>query len=173
MLKHKIFILIFLISHSISYAQWKSFYPEKNQNTKSQAYTEKKEKDNLSYNNLFFNALKQKSLENYERSITLFKKCIEKKPDFVEAYYQLSILYKKLNRIIEAKEFSTKTIEILFERINYQISKVKYPFFKTDYFTWENLLRLIDTSKVSPPFYGNEMTIYLRMNSSHPMEQNP
>lgn len=57
--------------------------------------------------------------------------------------------------------WSTKTIEILFERINYQISKVKYPFFKTDYFTWANLLRLIDTSKVSPPFYGNEMTIYL------------
>ena len=112
MLKHKIFILIFIVSHSISYAQWKSFYPEKKENTKSQVSTEKKEKDNLSYNNLFFNALKQKSLENYERSITLFKKCIEKKPDFVEAYYQLSILHKKLNRIIEAKEFSIKTIEI-------------------------------------------------------------
>ena len=133
MLKHKIFILIFLVSHSISYAQWKSFYPEKKQNTKSQVSTEKKEKDNLSYNNLFFNALKQKSLENYERSITLFKKCIEKKPDFVEAYYQLSILHKKLNRIIEAKEFSIKTIEIQPKNIWYIRNNAEVLFLNQEY----------------------------------------
>ena len=69
MLKHKIFILIFLVSHSISYAQWKSFYPEKKQRTDSKVSTEKKEKDNINYNNIFFNALKKKSLENYKRSI--------------------------------------------------------------------------------------------------------
>ena len=49
--------------------------------------------------------LSKNRFENYERSITLFKKNALKKPDFVEAYYQLSIIHKKLNRIIEAKEF--------------------------------------------------------------------
>ena len=44
----------------------------------NQTQKKKRKKENLNYNNLFFNALKQKSLENYEHSITLFEKCIEK-----------------------------------------------------------------------------------------------
>ena len=109
MLKKFIFSFFLVFSCSVSYGQWKSFYPENNQsksNTK-----EKKEKENLNYNNLFFNALKQKSLENYEHSITLFEKCIEKKPSFTEAYYQLSLLNKNLNRVFDAIEYSNVAIE--------------------------------------------------------------
>ena len=40
------------------------------------------------------------------------------------------------------------------------IDRVEYPFFETRHFTLENLARLFDTSKISPPFYGNFMTFY-------------
>jgi 2-polyprenyl-3-methyl-5-hydroxy-6-metoxy-1,4-benzoquinol methylase len=40
------------------------------------------------------------------------------------------------------------------------IDRTQYPFFDTPYFTEENLMRLFDTSKVSPPFYGNFMSFY-------------
>ena len=42
----------------------------------------------------------------------------------------------------------------------FQIDKIDHPFFETKYFTMENLARMFDTTKVSPPFYGNIMTIY-------------
>ena len=107
--KHLLFILIF--SNCLCYGQWKSFYPEKKQNKKNTKVTEKSEKDQLNKSNLFFNALKQKSLENYKHAISLFEKCIEKEPDFIEAYYQISLIKKQLNLIFEAKEYSSKTIE--------------------------------------------------------------
>ncbi|MCH7577804.1 MAG: MMPL family transporter [Chloroflexi bacterium] len=40
------------------------------------------------------------------------------------------------------------------------IDRVEYPFFETRHFTEENLLRMMDTSKMSPPFVGNFMTFY-------------
>jgi hypothetical protein len=42
------------------------------------------------------------------------------------------------------------------------IERVDYPFFETRHFTEENLLRMLDTGTVSPPFYGNFMTFYCR-----------
>ena len=79
MLKRLILSFFLVFSCSVSYGQWKSFYPENNQSkSNKKEKKEKKEKENLNYNNLFFNALKQKSLENYEHSVTLFEKCIEK-----------------------------------------------------------------------------------------------
>jgi SAM-dependent methyltransferase len=40
------------------------------------------------------------------------------------------------------------------------IDRVEYPFFETRHFTPENLMRLFDTSVISPPFYGNFMSFY-------------
>ncbi len=40
------------------------------------------------------------------------------------------------------------------------IDRAEFPYFETRHFTPENLMRLFDTSKVSPPFYGNVMTFY-------------
>lgn len=44
----------------------------------------------------------------------------------------------------------------------FEIEKVSCPFFDTEYFTKENLLRLFDRDTVSPPFYGNIVTFYAR-----------
>ena len=58
--------------------------------------------------------------------------------------------------------FSDFSLRDMLEDYGFQVDKIEYPFFNTEYFTHENLLRLDDTSKVSPPFYGNFMTIYAR-----------
>ncbi|MBI3206238.1 MAG: class I SAM-dependent methyltransferase [Myxococcales bacterium] len=42
------------------------------------------------------------------------------------------------------------------------VDRVSFPFFETRHFTAENLQRLFDETRVSPPFYGNFMTFYCR-----------
>ena len=56
--------------------------------------------------------------------------------------------------------FSPKHLKQLFIQNQLKIIRTEYPFFKTAYFTMNNLIRLINYSKISPPFYGNLMTFY-------------
>ncbi len=56
--------------------------------------------------------------------------------------------------------FDTFGLYKLLTDLFFEIEKVSYPFFDTEYFIKENLLRLFDTSKISPPFYGNFATFY-------------
>lgn len=56
--------------------------------------------------------------------------------------------------------FGPHTLCSLLKAYGFQVEIIKYPFFRTKYFTMENLLRMFNTSKVSPPFYGNIMTAY-------------
>ncbi len=58
--------------------------------------------------------------------------------------------------------FSDKSLENMLKDYGFNVDKMLYPFFDTKYFTEENLLRLFDTSKMSPPFYGNVVTAYCR-----------
>lgn len=58
--------------------------------------------------------------------------------------------------------FSKDSMVSFLESYGFEIDEIKYPFFRTEYFTLKNLIRLLDTSKVSPPFYGNVMTFYCR-----------
>ena len=58
--------------------------------------------------------------------------------------------------------FGTSTLKGLLKRSNFKIEKIYYPFFRTRYFTLKNLLRLFNTKKVSPAFYGNVITVYAK-----------
>jgi CMP-N-acetylneuraminic acid synthetase/SAM-dependent methyltransferase len=58
--------------------------------------------------------------------------------------------------------FNTKTLKNLLDKHGFHVDEVRYPFFDTKYFTQENLFRIFDTSKVSPPFHGNILTMYCR-----------
>lgn len=58
--------------------------------------------------------------------------------------------------------WSPDTIKQLLKLVGYRITKISFPYFNTDYFTFKNVLRLFDKNKLSPPFYGNEMTIYAK-----------
>ena len=126
-------ILSFLFFNFSSFGQWKSFYPEKN-NKKSQSHkNENNSNDILNYNNIFFSALKQKSLENYEASLSLFEKCIDKNTSLTEAYYQASIIHKKLNNLIVAKEYSLNTVKASNSNIWYLRNYAEILFLNQDF----------------------------------------
>ncbi len=56
--------------------------------------------------------------------------------------------------------FTNESMHRFLRDHGFVIDSVAYPFFETRYFTPENLMRLFDTSEVSPPFHGNFMTFY-------------
>ena len=58
--------------------------------------------------------------------------------------------------------FTTHSLINLLEDKGFEIIKIDYPFFDTRWFTKENLLRMFDTTKVSPPFYGSHVVIFCR-----------
>jgi len=70
--------------------------------------------------------------------------------------------YRLLHDPTHISLFSDYSLKQLLEDVGFIVDKIEYPFFDTNYFTEENLLRLFDTSQVSPPFYGNIFTLYAR-----------
>jgi len=81
---------VFILSSLSTIAQWKSFYPD-NKPPKSQIKKDKSDND-LLFNTIYFNALKQKSLENYDQSLKIFQRCIKMKPNNIEVVYQASLI---------------------------------------------------------------------------------
>lgn len=70
--------------------------------------------------------------------------------------------YRLLHDDTHISLFTNDSMHRFLRDHGFVIESVEYPFFETRYFTEENLLRLFDTSKISPPFYGNFMTFYCR-----------
>lgn len=56
--------------------------------------------------------------------------------------------------------FNINTLRKLFFKNSFKIIKIDKPFFKTNYFTLRNVMRLFNTKKISPPFRGSIITIY-------------
>lgn len=56
--------------------------------------------------------------------------------------------------------FNSFSLVKMLEDYGFEIIKVEYPFFGTIWFTPENLNRMFDTRKVSPPFYGSHVVVY-------------
>jgi len=68
--------------------------------------------------------------------------------------------YRLLHDKSHVSLFSDFSLRSLLEDYGFIVNGIEYPYFETKYFTKENMLRLFDTSKTSPPFYGNIMTVY-------------
>lgn len=68
--------------------------------------------------------------------------------------------YRLLYDSTHTSLFSNDSMHRFLRDHNFIIDRVEYPFFDTRYFTIENLMRLFDISKISPPFYGSFMTFY-------------
>ena len=58
--------------------------------------------------------------------------------------------------------WSKQTLSELMNKYGLTVFKDTYPYFKTDYVSLKNLIKLYDKDKISPPFYGNLMTLYAR-----------
>jgi SAM-dependent methyltransferase len=68
--------------------------------------------------------------------------------------------YRLLHDKTHISLFSNDSMHRFLRDHGFRILFVDYPFFETRHFTEENLLRLFDTERVSPPFHGNFMTFY-------------
>ncbi len=105
-MKHKIYILIFffgiLLFPQVDYAQ---------------VDFNKKPDDDLGnvedkFQELFYEALKQKSIENYDRSVESLLKCIELDDTVSVLYFELGKNYNKLKDFGEAEDALKKAVNI-------------------------------------------------------------
>ncbi len=84
-------------------------------------------------------------------------------PDFDSGCARLfGARYRLLHDSTHVSLFTNESMHRLLRDEGYVIEKVDYPYFSTRHFTKENLLRMQDAQGISPPFYGNFMTFYVR-----------
>jgi len=68
--------------------------------------------------------------------------------------------YRMLHDPTHISLFSNDSMHRCLRDIGFHIDRVDYPYFETQWFNRENLLRMLDAEGISPPFYGNFMTFY-------------
>ncbi len=68
--------------------------------------------------------------------------------------------YRLLHDKTHVSLFTRESMTRLLNDSGFTIDRLEFPFFETRHFTEENMLRMFDTSKVSPAFVGNFMTFY-------------
>lgn len=68
--------------------------------------------------------------------------------------------YRLLHDQTHIRLFSNDSMHRFLRDLGFRIIRTEYPFFESRFFTQENLMRLFDTSQISPPFYGNFMTFF-------------
>ncbi|MBO21211.1 MAG: hypothetical protein CMM26_02345 [Rhodospirillaceae bacterium] len=68
--------------------------------------------------------------------------------------------YRMLHDPTHISLFSNDSMHRCLRDIGFDIERVDYPYFETQWFNRDNLLRILDAEGVSPPFYGNFMTFY-------------
>jgi len=144
---------VFILSSLSTIAQWKSFYPD-NKPPKSQIKKDKSDND-LLFNTIYFNALKQKSLENYDQSLKIFQRCIKMKPNNIEVVYQASLISSFLGLSAEAILYSEQTVESKPKNIWYLRNHIENLLELPDYkLASEYLLKLVDLEP------NNEVNFY-------------
>ena len=144
---------VFILSSLSTIAQWKSFYPD-NKPPKSQIKKDKSDND-LLFNTIYFNALKQKSLENYDQSLKIFQRCIKMKPNNIEVVYQASLISSFLGLSAEAILYSEQTVESKPKNIWYLRNHIENLLELPDYkLASEYLFKLVDLEP------NNEVNFY-------------
>ncbi|MGA1823437.1 MAG: class I SAM-dependent methyltransferase [bacterium] len=82
-------------------------------------------------------------------------------PDFDSACARrFGLNYRMLHDSGHISLFTFYSLIKLLEDFNFEIVSIEFPFFETKYFTKKNMLRIMDKKKISPPFYGNHITLY-------------
>lgn len=60
----------------------------------------------------FYEALKQKAIENYDKAIISLNKCLEKQPNTAEIHYQLGVNYLNQKNYVEAEIAFQKAVDL-------------------------------------------------------------
>tara|TARA_A100001015_G_C15020390_1_gene727678 strand:+ start:111 stop:860 length:750 start_codon:yes stop_codon:yes gene_type:complete len=58
--------------------------------------------------------------------------------------------------------FSTESLIRFVKKNKFKLFDINFPFFETPFFTKKNLMKLFEKTKVSPPFYGSVVTLFLK-----------
>jgi len=107
---------------------------------------------------------------NPEKLITEIKRILKKNgvlvlatPDFDSGCARrFGSKYRLLHDKTHITLFSSDSMHRFLRDYGFIINKVEFPYFETEYFNEENLIRMFDKDKVSPPFYGNYMTFFCK-----------
>ena len=106
-MKIKTLILCSLIfSSEYTYSQWN----KKREKNKTKLVLSDGDRKKFDHN--FFEALKQKHLENYEDALVLFEKCIKIDPNAAAPLYEAAKIYKNLTQGNLALEYSLKAYKL-------------------------------------------------------------
>ena len=81
-------------------------------------------------------------------------------PDFDSACARhFKTNFRMLHDTGHIRLFTSFSLVRLLEDHRFRISEVEHPYFESRYFNRDNLLRMLDTAKVSPPFHGNHVVV--------------
>lgn len=64
------------------------------------------------FENNFYEALKQKAIENYDKAIVSLEKCLQKEPNNPEVHYQLGVNYLNQKNYVEAETAFQKAVDL-------------------------------------------------------------
>ena len=64
------------------------------------------------FENNFYEALKQKAIENYDKAIVSLEKCLQKEPNNPEIHYQLGVNYLAQKNYVEAENAFQKAVDL-------------------------------------------------------------
>lgn len=64
------------------------------------------------FENNFYEALKQKAIENYDKAIVALEKCLQKEPNNPEVHYQLGVNYLNQKNYVEAENAFQKAVDL-------------------------------------------------------------
>lgn len=107
-------IIIFTLFTSIlvGCSSKKGVSSDKRQDNSTSQKKSTSKNDDRAFKALFFSALKEKGLENYDKAISLFQECIKKKPHHAASYHEISLIQKKDGSFISALESAEKAAEL-------------------------------------------------------------
>ena len=131
MMKKAIIIILCLLNVQ-AFAQWKSYYPEgKNKNNKD--VKQEIDKNNSIFNTHLFDALKEKSLENYEGALEQFQKCIKMDDKRAVPFYESALINKGLGNLNLAAEQAKIAAELDKNNRWYQLNYAEVLFANQDF----------------------------------------
>ena len=128
----KLFLILCYLITAPAFAQWKSYYPEKNESKKI-LKEQSQAKDNLLFKQYFFNALKEKSLENFEESLKFFQKCIKLDDTQAAPFYESAVINKEHGNFDLATEQIKKAVAIEKDNRWFGVAYAEILFSKQDF----------------------------------------
>ena len=128
-----VIIFSLILFNTQSFGQWKSYYPEKKYslNTQKKEDNENKKKK---FDIHFFNAIKAKSLEDYDKALEGFAECIMIDNKNSVPFYESAMINAKSNNYIVAVEQIKKALEIDKKNKSYLLCYAEMLFKKQDFF---------------------------------------